>query len=78
MSLDKINSTLDTMLAIQQEFQRDQLALSCEIRALKASVQRRNEIGMSHEQAWDSDWLDLSQKLQNLERRVDRLEREKN
>ncbi|MBV9388214.1 MAG: hypothetical protein JOZ78_17475 [Chroococcidiopsidaceae cyanobacterium CP_BM_ER_R8_30] len=88
MTFEEIKQVIEGMLSVQRELQASQLELKQNISDLSASVANLNEISRRHERrieqligysiTGESDRLDLTERLQNLERRVNRLERENN
>lgn len=68
--LDRIESTLQTMLAVQRELQESQIKAQTELNTLERVVSQLVGYSISAE----SDRLDLAEQLQRLEARVTRIE----
>ena len=84
MTPEEIQRTIEGMLAVQRELQNTQLVTREEIADLKESTKNLNEISQRHERrieqligysiTGDSDRLDNLERIQQLERRVRKLE----
>lgn len=84
MTPQEIQSAIEGLLAVQRELQNTQLVMREEIADLKESTKNLNELSQRHERrleqligysiTGESDRLDLLERIQNLERRVEQLE----
>lgn len=84
MTFDEIQKTIEGMLGVQKELQNSQLRFAESLTELRESVADLKEVTQSHERRieqligysiiGEGERLDVIQRLQNLERRVNRLE----
>lgn len=86
MTFEEIQQTIQGMLAVQKDLQTSQLRFAESLAELRESTMELNEVSKRHERrieqligysiTGERDRMDIIQRLQDLERRVSRLERE--
>lgn len=88
MTFEEMQQIIQGMLVVQQELQASQIEFKASLIELRDDIASLNELSRRHERrleqligyslTGESDRLDLAERLQRLERRVSRLERDEN